>query len=445
MNNNDFMKTKPVLPLILSMSLPMVISMLVNSLYNIVDSFFVAKISENAMTSLSLVFPVQNFINSIAVGFGVGINATISYFLGARKKEQADNAASVGMIFSILHGILMMFICNFIMPSFLGMFTSDNEVIELGLRYSRIVFSFSIFICVSLTFEKVFQAIGKMTFTMISLMSGCIVNIILDPILIFGAGPLKALGINGAAIATDIGQLTTFLIYLFIYLRKDTGIKFKLKSIDFDSSIIKKLYAIGIPAALNMALPSVLTSALNAILSTFSGMYVVILGIYYKLQTFLYLPANGLIQGMRPIIGFNYGAGEKKRVKQIYHTTLALNSTIMIFGTIICLAVPDRLIGLFATNINTIHAGETALRIICLGFIISTISVTASGALEGLGMGIESLVISLSRYVIIIIPAAFILSRIAGVYGVWHSFWIAETVTALFSCVMVMRIFKRMP
>lgn len=445
MNNNDFMKTKPVLPLILSMSMPMVISMLVNSLYNIVDSFFVAKISENAMTSLSLVFPVQNFVNSIAVGFGVGINATISYFLGAKKRKQADNAASVGMLLSIVHGILMLIICNLIMPSFLSMFTTDNEVINLGIRYSRIVFSFSIFICVSLTFEKVFQAVGKMTFTMISLMSGCIVNIILDPVLIFGLGPFKSLGINGAAIATDIGQLTTFLIYIFIYLKQDIGIKFNIKNLSFDKSVIKKLYAIGIPATLNMALPSVLTSALNAILSTFSGMYVVILGIYYKLQTFLYLPANGLIQGMRPIIGYNYGAGEKKRVKQIYHTTLALNSTIMIFGTIICLILPDRLISLFATNINTIHAGKTALRIICLGFIVSTISVTASGALEGLGMGIQSLMISLLRYVIIIIPAAFILSRIIGVYGVWNSFWIAEVITAIFSYAMVRKIFKHMP
>lgn len=445
MNNNDFMKTKPVLPLILSMSMPMVISMLVNSLYNIVDSFFVAKISENAMTSLSLVFPVQNFVNSIAVGFGVGINATISYFLGAKKRKQADNAASVGMLLSIVHGILMLIICNLIMPSFLSMFTTDNEVINLGIRYSRIVFSFSIFICVSLTFEKVFQAVGKMTFTMISLMSGCIVNIILDPVLIFGSGPFKSLGINGAAIATDIGQLTTFLIYIFIYLRQDIGIKFNIKNLSFDKSVIKKLYAIGIPATLNMALPSVLTSALNAILSTFSGMYVVILGIYYKLQTFLYLPANGLIQGMRPIIGYNYGAGEKKRVKQIYHTTLALNSAIMIFGTIICLILPDKLISLFATNINTIHAGKAALRIICLGFIVSTISVTASGALEGLGMGIQSLMISLLRYVIIILPAAFILSRIIGVYGVWNSFWIAEVVTAIFSYAMVRKIFKHMP
>ena len=194
-----------------------------------------------------------------------------------------------------------------------------------------------------------------------------------------------------------------------------------------------------------MALPSVLTSALNAILTSFSGMYVVILGIYYKLQTFLYLPANGLIQGMRPIIGYNYGAGEKKRVHKIYNTSLILNSTIMIFGTIICLIFPDRLMSLFTANEATVKAGETALRIICLGFIISTISVTASGALEGLGMGIESLLISLFRYVVIIIPASFILSRFIGAYGVWHAFWITEAVTALFSYIMVRKILNRMP
>ena len=445
MNNNDFMKTKPVLPLILSMSLPMVISMLVNSLYNIVDSFFVAKISENTMTALSLVFPVQNFINAIAIGFGVGINAVISYFLGAKNKEKADNAAALGMFFSIIHGVLLTLICNLIIPRFLGMFTSDKDIINLGLRYSHIVFSFSIFICISLVFEKVIQAVGKMTFTMISLMFGCIVNIILDPILIFGVGSFKGLGISGAALATAIGQISTFLLYIFIYTKYDIGIKFNIKNFNFDFQIVKKLYAVGIPATLNMALPSVLTSALNAILTSFSGMYVVILGIYYKLQTFLYLPANGLIQGMRPIIGYNYGAGEKKRVHKIYNTSLILSSTIMIFGTIICLIFPDRLMSLFTANEATVKAGETALRIICLGFIISTISVTASGALEGLGMGIESLLISLFRYVVIIIPASFILSRFIGAYGVWHAFWITEAVTALFSYIMVRKILNRMP
>ena len=400
MNNNDFMKTKPILPLILSMSLPMVISMLVNSLYNIVDSFFVAKISENAMTALSLVFPVQNFINAIAIGFGVGINAVISYFLGAKSKEKADNAASIGMFFSIIHGVLLTFICNLIIPQFLKMFTSNKDIINLGLRYSHIVFSFSIF---------------------------------------------KGLGISGAALATAIGQISTFLLYIYIYTKYNIGIKFNIKNFNLDIQIVKKLYAVGIPATLNMALPSVLTSALNAILTAFSGMYIVILGIYYKLQTFLYLPANGLIQGMRPIIGYNYGANEKKRVHKIYNTSLILNSTIMIFGTIICLIFPSRLMSLFTTNEATVKAGETALRIICLGFIVSTISITASGALEGLGMGIESLLISLLRYVVIIIPASFILSRFIGIYGVWHAFWITEAVTALFSYIMVRKILNRMP
>lgn len=265
MNNNDFMKTKPILPLILSMSLPMVLSMLVNSLYNIVDSFFVAKISEDAMTALSLVFPIQNFVNSIAIGFGVGINAAISFFLGAKSREKACNSASLGMLLAIIHGIIMTCICIFIMPAFFRMFTSDTNIINLGLKYSRIVFAFSTILCISLTFEKVFQAVGKMTFTMISLMSGCIVNIILDPIFIFGIGPIRPLGISGAAIATISGQLATLLIYIFIYARYDIGIKFNIKRTHIDKSVIKKLYAIGIPATLNLALPSLLTSALNAI------------------------------------------------------------------------------------------------------------------------------------------------------------------------------------
>ena len=194
--------------------------------------------------------------------------------------------------------------------------------------------------------------------------------------------------------------------------------------------MIARLYAIGIPATLNLALPSLLISALNAILASFSQIYVLVLGIYYKLQTFLYLPANGFVQGMRPVIGFNYGAGEHRRVKQIYRIVLCMSGLIMIFGTIICLTVPEKLMELFTQNEETIRAGETALRIISAGFIISAVSVTSSGALEGLGKGVPSLVISLFRYVLVIIPAAYILSRIFGAVGVWHGFWIAELITA---------------
>lgn len=429
--NETFMKEKPVVPLITSMALPMVISMLINSLYNIVDSFFVAKISEDAMNALSLVFPVQNFINAVSIGFGVGINAVIAFYLGAGNKQKANIAATHGLVLSGIHGILMTVSCIAIMPIFLKLFTSEREVIDFGIQYSAIAFAFSLVISLNLYFEKIFQAVGNMKVPMTSLMCGCIANIILDPVLIFGLGPFPKMEIQGAAFATGMGQVLTFAIYLIAYFIRPIPLHINWQYLIRDSKMDFKLYAIGIPAILNLALPSLLISALNAILAGFSQIYVVVLGIYYKLQTFLYLPANGIIQGMRPLIGYNYGAGEHKRVKQIYSVTLCMNTVIMILGTIICLVLPGQLIGLFATNQETISAGQTALRIISAGFIVSSVSVTSSGALEGLGKGTPSLIISLFRYAVIIIPSAFVLSRILGAAGVWSAFWIAETITAV--------------
>ena len=428
--NENFMKEKPVLPLILSMSLPMVLSMMVNSLYNIVDSFFVAQISEDAMTALSLVYPVQNFVNAIGIGFGIGINAVIAIHLGAGDEKKANMATTQGMLLALIHAVILTVAGIAVMPGFLRMFTSSEKVIDLGIRYSVIVFLFTFAIVLGVAFEKVFQAVGAMKVTMLSLMCGCIANIILDPVLIFGLGPFPAMGIEGAALATGLGQVLTLVIYIAVYLRWPIRVKICRKYFRPDRRMIARLYAIGIPATLNLALPSLLISALNAILASFSQIYVLVLGIYYKLQTFLYLPANGFVQGMRPVIGFNYGAGEHRRVKQIYRIVLCMSGLIMIFGTIICLAVPEKLMELFTQNEETIRAGETALRIISAGFIISAVSVTSSGALEGLGKGVPSLVISLFRYVLVIIPAAYILSRIFGAVGVWHGFWIAELITA---------------
>lgn len=434
-----FMKERPIFPLLLSMSLPMVLSMMVNALYNIVDSFFVAKISENAMTALSLVFPVQNFINAVAIGFGVGINAVISYYLGANDQHSANMAAAAGLLLSGLHGIVMTIASIAAIPYFLRMFTSNPEVIELGKQYACIAFSFSAIIAAGLFFEKLFQAVGKMTVSMIAMMIGCAANIILDPVLIFGAGPFPRMGIHGAALATAIGQILTLVIYLIIYFARPLPVKLSFKNLAAPKRLILKLYSIGIPATLNMALPSLLVSSLNAILTSFSQEYVVVLGVYYKLQTFLYLPANGIIQGMRPLIGYNYGAGETKRVRRLYSLTLFLTASIMVLGTILCLAIPEQLIGLFTSNRQTVQAGAAALRIISAGFIVSSVSVTSAGALEGLGMGAPSLMISLLRYVIIIIPAAFILSRIMGVNGVWNAFWIAELVTSAIACFIYKR------
>ena len=443
MRDESFMKEKPVLGLVLSMSLPMVISMLVNALYNIIDSYFVAKISEDAMTALSLVYPVQNFVNAVAIGFGVGINAVIAVHLGAGYRDKADKAATQGILLSVVHGILFTVACIAIMPWFMARYTDNAQIIDLGVRYSTIVFGFSIIINLGLVFEKVFQSVGNMKVTMIALMAGCIVNIILDPLLIFGIGPFPKMNIEGAALATGIGQVTPAVIYWIIYKIRPISVKIHPEYLKEGKNLVGRLYAIGVPAILNLALPSLLISALNGILAVYSQSYVVVLGIYYKLQTFIYLTANGIVQGMRPIIGFNYGAGEHKRVRKIYEITLIMCAVIMLIGTGICLAIPEQLIGLFSSNPETIRLGGQALTRISAGFLISAVSITSSGALEGLGKGGSSLIISLCRNVIVILPAAYLLSHLGGGVFVWHAFWITEVISAAVSLVVYRRAVRR--
>ncbi len=434
--DQTFMKEKPVMPLVISMALPMTISMLVNALYNIVDSYFVAKISEDSMTALSLVYPMQNLITAVTVGFAIGVNAIIAFYLGAKKSEAANQAASMGMLFNIIHGILLNIGCIAVMPAFLRIFTKDSNILKMGLDYSNIVFMFTIPISISISFEKIFQSVGNMKVSMICMILGCVTNIILDPLFIFGIGFIPELGIKGAAIATCIGQLVTLSGYIIAYFVRPIPAKIRIEYMKFDSTLCKKMYAIGIPATLNLALPSIQISALNGILSAYSAGYVLVLGSYYKLQTFLYLTVNGVVQGMRPLIGYNYGAGEKKRVRNIFKSALILIVGVMVIGTILCLIIPDKLIGLFTNKANTIEIGKTALRIISLGFIVSSVPVAVSGALEGLGKGKESLVISILRYIVIMIPLAFFISRIVGATGVWHAFWITEVFMAVISGVI---------
>lgn len=388
-----YMKEKPILPLLLSMALPMVISMFVNSLYNIIDSIFVAKISEDAMTALSLVYPVQNLINSIAVGFGVGINAVIAMFLGAGKAKEANKAATQGLFLNVIHGILLTIVGLMIMPSFLAMFTNDQTVIGMGLQYSTIILMFPTIIMASISFEKIFQAVGNMVITMIALMTGCIVNIVLDPLLIFGIGFFPKLGIQGAALATGIGQSSTLILYLIAYVLRPIHVKIRKDYLKLEAVCV-------------------------------------------KLQTFLYLTANGMIQGMRPIMSYNYGAKESARVRKIYLMTFEIVVGIMAVGTVICFVMPQTLMSMFTSNPETLTEGAIALHIICAGFIASSVSVVSAGAFEALGKGIQSFLISFLRYVVVIIPAAFVLSKTVGVHGVWHAFWIAEIITAVIAFIL---------
>ena len=441
--DQTFMKKKKIFPLVLSMALPMVLSMAFNSLYNIVDSYFVAKLSEDAMTALSLVFPAQNLMTSIGVGFGVGMNAMIAFYLGAQQQEKANRAATQGLVLSAVHGILLMFVCLIAMPDFLGAFTRNENVIQLGLDYANIVFVFAVAVTLGIAYEKIFQAVGRMKETMFCMVVGFVTNIVLDPLLIFGIGCFPRMGIRGAAVATGAGQILTLLAYVILDRVKPLPVAISRKGLGFNRDIWAKMYGIGIPASLNMALPSLLISALNGILAAYSQTYVLVLGVYYKLQTFIYLPANGIIQGIRPLIGYNYGAGEKKRVEKIYQLTMVLTMGIMALGTVCCWLLPGQLIGLFTDNPDTITIGVTALHVISLGFVVSAVSVTCAGALEALGEGMPSLVVSLMRYVVVIIPTAYLLSRKVGVTGVWWAFVITEMTAAFVSFFLYRRIWRR--
>lgn len=431
--DQTYMKEKPVVPLLLSMGIPVIISMIAGALYNIVDSIFVAMISEDAMTAVSLVYPIQNLAHAAGVGFGVGINAMVARRLGEGKTRMANQTASQGVFLSALHGMILTILGMAVIPYFLRMFTSDEVTISYGLTYFYNVFLFSTIDTMGMAYEKVYQSVGKMKISMAAVLIGCGVNIVLDPIFIFGLGPMPELGIRGAAWATGIGQTASLLFYLILNHVKPLNVEISLREMRPSKEICGGMYSVGIAATLNMALTSLLLTALNAILAPFSQVYILVLGVYYKLQALLYQGASGVVQGMRPLISYNYGAGEQERVKKIFRAAFMIVGIIMTAGTLLGELMPDFLMGLFTQTPSTVEIGRTALRLISPGFVMSTVSVIASGAFEGLGMGLKSLKISLMRYAVIIIPIAFVLSRIIGPTGVWHAFWLAELITAVYA------------
>lgn len=404
------------------MSAPMMLSMLIQSLYNIVDSIYVSQLGTDALTAVSLAYPLQNAILSVAVGIGVGISSAISIHLGAGNQEKADRAATIGIGLTVFHCVLFIIGGLVITRPFLSLFTDNPAVLNDSCAYTYIVLCLSFGSLLQIAFEKIFQSIGQMKITMCLLIAGCVINIILDPILIFGLLGFPSLGVAGAAIATVIGQISAFLLYIVVYLRKPCAIQIRRKYLRFDRSIIRQIYSVGIPSSIMMLLPSVLISILNSILAAFSEVYVAVLGVYFKLQTFIYMPANGIVQGMRPVIGYNYGAGETRRVRSAIRYSLACAAVLMLLGTLLSLLIPEQIFALFDADSELMKAGVTALRIISLGFLVSSVGVIYSGTFEAIGNGRNSLIISLLRQFVITIPLSFLLSKVWGPSGVWLSF-----------------------
>lgn len=436
------MRTRPVMPLLLSMSMPVVLSMLIQSLYNIVDGLWVAKLGTSAISAVSLAFPLQNVVLAAGVGMGVGISSLMAIHLGAGDREQASRTASTGMMLVLIHCVLFVIGGLLITKPFLQLFTDDPETLKWACDYAYIVVCLSFAQLIQMGFEKIFQGAGKMMTTMFLMATGCIVNIVLDPILIFGLLGFPAMGVKGAAWATVIGQVFAMVLYLIVYAKKGIGVTIHPKYAKWDGKRIRSLYSVGVPSCLVLVMPSLLTGILNGILAKLGEIYVAVFGLYFKLQTFINLPSCGVIQGMRPIISYNYGAGEHQRVKKTVLCSLVIVALIAAFGTVIALGFPGPVLSLFNSDAELLEKGIPALQIIGTGFLISTVSVVACGVFEAMGKGHLSLVLSLLRQLAVLVPVAWVLSRFLGANGIWLAFPIAEAVTLIPSVLMLQHLFR---
>ena len=438
------MGTKKVMPLLISMSVPPMISMLIQALYNIVDSMYVARVSEDALTAVSIAFPLQNLIIAVSCGFGIGLSSCVARALGAKDEKEVTSAATHGFLLSGVHWLLFVLMGLFVTGPFLGNFTDSPQIYEMSCQYTQIVLCFSIGSMYHLYAEKLFQATGSMVLPMIFQGAGAIFNIILDPIFIFGWFGIPAMGVQGAAIATVASQILAAALSMVFFLKKCTSVRIHLKGFRFEKNMLWKIYTVAIPSAIMMSLPSVLVAALNSVLSAFSATAIAVFGLYIKIQTFVYMPANGVIQGMRPIMSYNYGAGNRKRMKETLKASLEAAGVIMTLGTVLFMAFPQGIMQLFNANAEMFEIGVPMLRIIAIGFIISTVGCVLSGAFEALGKGVQSLVVSLLRQLIIIIPLSAVLSKTAGLYGVWATFPAAELIAAVIGCSLYRNFMKKL-
>ena len=424
------MAVRPVFPLLMSMAIPPMISMLIQSLYNIVDSMFVAKIGEDALTAVSLAFPVQTLIVACSVGIGVGVNSYISRSLGREDQEGADSAVAHGLLMAAFVAVLFIIVGQFLLEPFFRLFSDDPAILADAITYTNICLTFCAGSFIHICIEKVFQSTGSMIFPMLLQALGAITNIILDPIMIFGLFGFPAMGVKGAAVATVIGQHTAMLASLLVFLLGKFAVRLDLRNFHFSWKMIRDIASIAIPNSCMNALGSVLVMGLNSILIGFSNTAVSLFGIYYKLQTFVFMPASGLTQGAMPIMGFSYGAGNGKRLQHILSISLRVCFVIMAVGCVLFMAAPEWLLGLFDASEEMLAIGVPALRIISVSFLPAAIGFILPTMFQAMGQGGYSLIVFLLRQLVITLPAAAILSGPFGLTGIWASFILAESIAA---------------
>ncbi len=423
--------------LLLTMSFPIMISMLVQALYNIVDSMFVARVSETALTAVSLCYPVQMIIVAVACGTGVGVNALLSRYLGEKKYKKANQIALHGIFLAICNWIVFAILGFFFSEAFLRLFSSNEQILEMGVSYMKIctIVSFGVF--VQITYERIMQSTGNTIYNMIIQGVGALINIILDPIFIFGYFGIPALGVSGAAIATVIGQIVAMILGIVITQTRIKEVNISIKDWKLDLGMIKNLYKIGFPAILMQSIMSFMTVFMNMILIPYSELAVSVFSIYYKLQQFVFMAVFGMNNALIPIVAYNYGARKRTRILQAIRFSLIISSIIMAVGTIVFEIIPKELLYLFDAKENMLAIGVPSLRIISISFIFAGISMVLCSVFQALGHANKSLYITLLRQLLILIPLTWGLAKLFGLNVGWWSFPITEAICAGISLVLL--------
>ena len=436
----NIMGTQPITKLLPSMALPIMLSMLVQALYNIVDSIFVSRVSENALTSVSLAFPVQSLMIAVSVGTAVGLNALLSRRLGEKNYEAANKVAENGIFLAVVSWAAFAVLGGAFSGPFLRGFTSTPEVLEGGTAYLRIVTICSIGLFMSVTMERILQVTGNTTYQMISQLTGAITNIVLDPVFIFGWFGLPAMGVAGAAWATVIGQCCGMAVALALNRAKNHEVTLRPRGFRPDGAAIRGIYQVGLPSIIMQSIGSVMVVGMNKILISFTETAVSVFGIYFKLQSFVFMPVFGLTNAMVPIIGFNYGARNKERIRETTRLAACISVGIMAIGTILFHAAPRMLLGMFDASETMLEIGVPALRIISVSFCFAGVGIVFSSLFQALGDGVLSLTMSVVRQLLLLLPSAWLLAHFVGLTAVWFSFLIAECASLTLAILFYRRI-----
>ncbi len=442
MQQENKMGVMPINKLIISMSLPMVISMLVQALYNVIDSMFVAQISENALTAVSLAFPAQNLMIAVATGTGVGINANLSRSLGEKRFKRANQIADHALFLALCSYLVFAFLGAVFAEQFFLLQTDIPDIVEYGTDYLRICSVFSIGLFFEIAFERLMQSTGKTFYTMIVQTIGAVTNIVLDPIFIFGLFGMPKLGVAGAAVATVAGQILAAIVGYFLNRAKNTEIQLSLKTFRPNREIIGHIYSIGIPSIIMASIGSVMTFGMNKILIGFTSTATAVFGVYFKLQSFVFMPVFGLNNGVVPILAYNYGARRPDRIMKALKYAIGYAVGIMVLGFAAFQLIPDKLLMIFNASDQMLEIGVPALRTISISFLLAGACIVCGSLFQSLGNGFMSLCNSVIRQLVVLLPSAYILSKIGGLSYVWFAFPFAEIFSGIVTLFFMRKIYR---